>query len=67
MDVTQIYDGNNFDEIYKVLSTIKNKKLKINNILIENYKDMLEIFNFEQNYWSRTATGIKKLDTIDLD
>ena len=23
-----IYDGNNYDEIYKVLSTLKNKKLK---------------------------------------
>ena len=53
-----IYEGNNYDEIYKVLSTLKNKKLKINNTLIEICKIMLEDFDFEQNYWSRTATGI---------
>ena len=27
------------------------KKLKINNILIKNYKDLLENPNFEQDYW----------------
>ena len=35
-----IYNGNDYDEIYKVLSILKNKKLKINNILIEKYKNM---------------------------
>ena len=53
-----IYDGNDYDEIYKVLSTLKNKKLKINNILIENYRNMLEKSDFEQNYWSKAATGV---------
>ena len=53
-----IYDGNDYDEIFKVLSTLKNKKLKINDILIEKYKNMYENSDFEQNYWSRTATGI---------
>ena len=58
IDVYKIYDGDDYDEIYKILSTLKNKKLKINNILIEIYKDMLLNPNFEQNYWSRTAKGI---------
>ena len=35
IDVYKTYEGNNYDEIYKVLSTLKNKKLKINNKLIE--------------------------------
>ena len=50
VDVYKIYEGDNFDEIYKVLSTLKNKKLKINNSLIEIYEDMLKNPNFEQNY-----------------
>ena len=33
-----IYDGNDNAEIYKVLSTLKNEKLKINNILSKNIK-----------------------------
>ena len=61
IDLYKIYDGNKYCEIYKVLSTLKNKKLKINNILIEIYKDMLLNSNFEQNYWSRTAKGIYKI------
>ena len=50
-----IYDGNDYDEIYKVLSPSKNKKLKLNDILMEKNKNMLENSDFEQNYWSRTA------------
>ena len=46
-----------FDEIYNVLSTLK-KKLKLNNILIEIYKDMLKNPNFEQNKCSLTSSGI---------
>ena len=34
-DVYKIYDGDDYDEIHKVLSTLKNKKIKINDILIE--------------------------------
>ena len=49
IDLYMIYDGNDYDEIYKVLSTLKNKKLKINNILIEKYKNMLETSDFEQD------------------
>ena len=68
VDVYKIYEGNDYDEIFKVLSTLKNKKLKINNILIEKYKNMLENPNFEQNYWSITAEGIYKIghDSIRL-
>ena len=61
VDLYKIYEGDDFDEIYKVLSTLKNEKLKINNILIEIYKDMLENPNFEQNKYSLTSTGIYKI------
>ena len=60
LDVYKTYEGDDFDEIYKVLSTLKNKKLKINNILIEKYKNMLENFDFEQTHCSRTAEGFYK-------
>ena len=68
IDVYMIYDDKNYDEIYKVLSTLKNKKLKINNILIDKYKDMIKNSDFEQDYWSRTAIGIYKIghDSIRL-
>ena len=46
--------------MYEVLSTLKNKKVKINNILNEKYQDMNENPDFEQYYWSRTAIGIYK-------
>ena len=61
IDVYKIYEGNDYDKIYKVLSTLKNKKLKINNTIIEIYKDMLKNPDFEQNYCSRTSTGIYKI------
>ena len=62
VDLYKIYEGDDYDGIFKVLSTLKNKKLKINNTLIEIYKNMLLNPNFEQNYWSNTATGIYKND-----
>ena len=34
IEVYQLYEGNDYDKIYEVLSTIKNKKLKVNSILI---------------------------------
>ena len=68
VDLYKIYEGDDFNEIYKVLSTLKNKKLKIKNNLIEIYKDLLKNPDFEQNYWSRTSTGIYKIghDSIRL-
>ena len=33
----------------------------MNYILIEKYKDMLENHDFEQDYWSRTATGFYRI------
>ena len=60
LDLYKIYEGNDYVKIYNVLSTLKNKKLKINYILIEKYKDLLENPNFEQDYWSRTAEGLYK-------
>ena len=68
VDVYKNYEGNDYNEIYKVLSTLKNKKLKINSNIIEIYKDMLENPNFEQNEYSLTSTGIYKIahDSIRL-
>ena len=60
VDVYKIYEGDDYDKIFEVLSTLKNKKLKIN-ILIEKYQDLLEYPNFEQDYWSRTAIGVYKI------
>ena len=61
MDEYKIYEGNDFDKIHEVLSTIKGKKMKINNTLIEKFIDMLKKPNFEQNKYSRTAEGIYKI------
>ena len=68
VDVNKIYENDDYDEIYKVLSTLKNKKLKINNTLIEIYKDMIKNPNFEQNNYSLTSTGIYKIghDSVRL-
>ena len=68
VDLYKVYEGDDYDEIYKVLSTLKNKKLEINKILIEIYKDLLKNPDFQQNYWSRTAIGIYKVghDSIRL-
>ena len=42
--------------------------MKIINILIEKYKDMLENPDFEQKYYSRTSTGLYTIgyDSIRL-
>ena len=68
VEVYKIFEGDDYDEIYKVLSTIKNKNLKRNNILIEKYKNITENSDFEHNHWSRTAEGIYKIghDSIRL-
>ena len=68
VDLYKTYEGDDYDEIYKVLSTLENKKLKINNILIVTYKDMLNNPNFEQNKFSLTSKGIYKIghDSIRL-
>ena len=68
IDLNKIYGGDDYDEIYKLLSTLKSKNLKINNKLIEIYKDMLKNPNFEQNKYSLTSTGIYKIghDSVRL-
>ena len=68
VDVYQLYQGDDYDEIYKVSSILKKKKLKINITLIEIYKDMLKNPIFEQNKFSLTSTGIYKIrhDSIRL-
>ena len=68
VDLYKIYEGDDFDKIYEVLSTLNNKKSKINNTLIDTYKDMLLNPDFEQNKYSRTSSGIYKIahDSIRL-
>ena len=68
VDVYRIYDSDEYDNLYEVLTTLKNEKLEINNTLIEIYKIMLENCVFEQKYWSKTATGVSKIghDSIRL-
>ena len=61
IDVYKIYEDDDYDEICKVMSILKNKKLKINNTLIEIYKDLLLNPNFEQNKFSLTSKGIYKI------
>ena len=58
VDVYKIYEGGDYDKIFEVSSTMKNKKLKIHNTLIEKYRYMLENLDFEQDYWSKTTEGI---------
>ena len=68
VDLYKIYEGDDYNEIFKILSTLMIRKLKINKILIEKYKDMLENPNFEQSKYSVTSTGIYKIgyDSIRL-
>ena len=68
IDVYKIYECNDYDEIYKILSTLKNKKIKIDNTLIEIFKDTLKNPNFEQNKYSLNSSGIYKIghDSIRL-
>ena len=37
VDVWKMYESDDFDKIFEVLSTLKNKKLKINKILIYRF------------------------------
>ena len=68
VDAYKIYEGDDSDNLYEVLSTLKIENIKINNILVEKYKDMLENPHFEQKYYSRTADDVYKLghDSIRL-
>ena len=61
VDVYKIYEDGKYDKVFEVLSTLKNKKLKINNILIEKYRNMLKNPDFEQKQYSITSTGIYKI------
>ena len=63
--VYKIYEGNDYKK-NEVLSKLKNKKLKINNILFAKRKDMLENPDFEQDYWSRTAISIYKIGHVSI-
>ena len=44
--------------MFEVSTILKNKKLKRSNILIENYRDMLENLDIEQENWSKTSHGV---------
>ena len=64
----KIYERVDFDKIFEVLSTLKNRKLRVDNILFAKYIVMLENLNFGEDYRSRTAEGIYKIghDSIRL-
>ena len=68
LDVYKINEVKDYDKIYEVLSTLKNKKIKISIILIEKLKNKLENPDFEQDYWSKLAGGIYRRghDSITL-
>ena len=68
VDVYKNFESDDYCKLYEVLSTLKNEKLKIDNNLIKNYKDMLQNQDFEQDYWAKTAIGIYKIghDSIRL-
>ena len=66
VDVYKICEGDDYDKVYEVLSTLKNRKIKIKNTLIEKYKDMLENPEFDQDCWSKTAIGISKIGHISI-
>ena len=68
VDVYNICEDDDYEKIYEVLSTLKNKKLKIRNTIIDIYKNMLQNPDFEQNKYSITSTGIYKIghDCIHL-
>ena len=68
VDVYKIYEGDGFDKVYEVLSTLKNEKLKINNTLIDIYKRLIKNHNFELNKYSLTSTGFYKIahDSLQL-
>ena len=67
VDVHKIYEGDDFDEIYKFLSKLKNKKFKKNNTLIEIYKDVLKNPDIEQNKYSIIQQVYKKMVMIVFD
>ena len=62
IEVIKTYEGNDYNEIFEVLSKLKNEKLKINKVLIEKYKDLLENPDFEQDNNPKTALGIYKFE-----
>ena len=68
VDVYKICEGDDYDKIFEVLSTIKKKNIKMNNISIEKYRYMSENPDFEQDYGSKTAVGIYRIghDSIRL-
>ena len=57
----KIYEKDDYKKIHEVLSTLRSKELKINNILIEKYEDMNEYLDFEQDIYPRTGTSIYKI------
>ena len=61
VEVYKFQESEYYAKLFENLSTLKNKKLKTNSILIKDYKYMLENPEFEQEYSSRTATGFYKV------
>ena len=49
MEINKLYEDDDYDKIYEFLSESKNKKLKINKIIVVKYRDMIENPDFEEN------------------
>ena len=56
MYVCQVYQYDDLYEIFKVLPTLKNKKLNFKDVSITKNESRPE--HFEQNCYSRTENGI---------
>ena len=67
VDVYEICEGKDFDKIYEALSNGTNKKIKMNNTLIEKYKDLLEILISSKTIGPEQQKVSINLDMIVLD
>ena len=65
VDVYKIYEGNDYDKLYEVLSTLK--KLKINHILIEKYKDRQKFLISKKINGQEQQKVYLKLDMTVID
>ena len=65
--VKTIYESNDYAKKFEVLPTLRNKKIRINNILIEKYKDILENLISNKIIVQEQLWLFAKLDMLVLD
>ena len=73
VDVYNFYEGDDFDKIHEVISTLKNKRLKLQQLkgktklkfhqILSNYYDELNIrgFRYEGDPFFKNAHGMSKI------